>query len=1237
MLSVTGLRRLASSGLDARWCTRMRYLLVALVILWGGMLSRIEAQTPLTTNLLVNPGAESGSIENWTASGPGSPTVDTGTFDPGINPHTGGYDFLGRSGASDSLSQTVSPLTQGVTAAMLDSGNVMASLSFWEQGFSQATPSDDASVTLTFTDGSGTSLGTVTSGEVDSHGGTWVNFTGSYPLPIGTRSITYTMNFILHAGTDLDAFVDDNSLLLTTAAGLRISANSLTFANQPVGTLSPAQVVTVTNPGSATVNFSGIAVALGANPLEFAETNNCPAALASGASCQISVTFAPHGVGTKSAGLEIGNDSVVPQPQVMLTGTGTGGVLRVDPGSLKTIAGDGAMGYAGDGGLATSAGLGIPDGIGFDPAGNLYIADSGNNVVRKVDTQGVITTFAGNGAKGYTGDGGQAVNAELDLPLGVTSDAAGNIYVLDSGNNVIRKVNAAGVITTFAGTGTAGHAGDGGPATAARFNLPQGARFDKAGNLLVAQCGGASVRRIDINGIITTVAGNFTSGFLGDGGQATSAELNCPSAAAADAAGNLYIADYFNQRIRKVDPTGVITTIAGDGNASFSGDGGPATAAELNLPNDVVVDAAGNIYIADSGNNRIRKIDTSGIMTTVAGGLQNAGSPGVNTPLALTFDAAGNLYYSDAGSNTVQEFFPVGTAPFQGTPLGTTAATQTVTLSNIGNLPITIASGTSFSLSGNPSDFAVSGGTCLAGATIESDGGSCTLQISFTPTVAGLRTLVVSVVDSALNSPQTFSINGTGLPVPATLTWAQPAPIVFGTALSGAQLDAVATGVTGAAVAGSFAYTPAAGTVVGVGSDALGVVFTPSDPSYLSVRGGATITVTQATPAVVWAVPASIAYGIPLGAAQLDATAVGVGGVALAGTFTYSPVAGTVLTPGTQALQVTFVPTDATDYMGVSGSVGVTVTGVAVGSIAPNTGTVGDGDKTITLTGSGFVTTSVAQVNGVTVATAYVNPTTLTAVVPAANFATPGTLQMTVSDPTISARSTAVMLTVSAPVPAVALTGPSTAVPGSQPSVGLTIANPYPVDLTVTFTLSFAAASSGVDDPSIQFAAGGRTYSFVVPAHSVSAPPVQLQAGTDAGTITIPAMLTAYGQNVTPTTLTPLVIVVPAALPVVSTVMVTRAAGQVTVAIHGFSNTREVSQATFHFAAAAGATLSTPDVTAPVGTLFTGWYGAAQSLPYGSTFTYTQVFDVSGAATDVGSVQVTLTNSVGASVPQTAQ
>lgn len=475
--------------------------------------------------------------------------------------------------------------------------------------------------------------------------------------------------------------------------------------------------------------------------------------------------------------------------------------------------------------------------------------------------------------------------------------------------------------------------------------------------------------------------------------------------------------------------------------------------------------------------------------------------------------------------------------------------------------------------------------------------------------------------------------------VAPNLTWATPAPIVFGTALSATQLNAVATNAAGALVPGTFAYLPVAGTVLTAGAHTLSVTFTPTDPlSYLTVTTSVTLTITQATPNLTWATPAGIAYGIPLSSTQLNASVTGITGAALPGTLTYTPAAGAILVPGTQTLTVNFVPTDALDYTGASGSVRLVVSGITLTSFTPNTANLGDPNKTITLTGLGFVSNSVVQVNGTAVPTTFVNPTTLTAIIPTADFALVGTLQIAAFDPAISLASTALPLTVAAIPPTVTLSGPPTTAPGSQPSLSFAITNPYPVPLTVTFTLSFApAVTPAVDDPAIQFSNGSRTFSFVVAANSVAVPPIQLQSGTIAGTITIPIQLVAGGAVVTPASLQPVVIVVPAAIPSVTSTSITRSGDQLTVVMDGFSNTREVTQATFHFIAAPGDQVNTPDITLPVGTIFASWFSTPPSDPYGSTFSYTQIFNVSGGATNVGSVQITLTNTVGVSTSQTAQ
>lgn len=281
-------------------------------------------------------------------------------------------------------------------------------------------------------------------------------------------------------------------------------------------------------------------------------------------------------------------------------------------GVITTVAGNGTAGYSGDGGAATSAELNYPSCLAVDGSGNIYIADTSNNRVRMVAAStGIITTVAGNGTYGYGGDGGAATNAYLALPAGVTADTCGNIYIADTGNNRIRKVPlSSGTISTVAGNGTAGFSGDGGSATGAKINYPNGIAVDSSCNFYFADTSNERVRKVTISsGIITTVAGNGTVGFSGDGGAATSAELGYPYGVAIDSHGNIYIGDSNNNRIREVTAsTGIISTVAGNGVQGYSGDGGAATSGEMNGPQGVAVDSSGNIYIADEGNSRIRAV-----------------------------------------------------------------------------------------------------------------------------------------------------------------------------------------------------------------------------------------------------------------------------------------------------------------------------------------------------------------------------------------------------------------------------------------------------------------------------------------------------------------------------------------------------------------------------------------------------------------------------------------------------
>jgi sugar lactone lactonase YvrE len=339
--------------------------------------------------------------------------------------------------------------------------------------------------------------------------------------------------------------------------------------------------------------------------------------------------------------------------------------------TITTVAG----GYVGDNGPATGAALTFPEVAVMDSAGNLYISDLGNNRVRKVDPSGTITTYAGTGISGFSGDGGPAAEAQLNGVTGLALDSAGNLYIAAQGNERVRRVDkATGKITTVAGNGIRGYSGDGGLAVNASLNDPWAVSFDAGGNMYITDIGSHVIRKVTTEGIITTVAGNgHATGSLdengepyalGDDGSATSATLNMPRGTVVDAAGNLYIADTVNHRVRRVDAsTKLITTVAGNG---LPGgpivDGGPATDAKVGNPRFLAFDADGNLLISNAGWSRIRKVDlTTGTITTVAGsfGGFNGDNSALDTyfldPGGLSFDLAGNLLVTDSGNQRVRK------------------------------------------------------------------------------------------------------------------------------------------------------------------------------------------------------------------------------------------------------------------------------------------------------------------------------------------------------------------------------------------------------------------------------------------------------------------------------------------------------------------------------------------------------------------------------------------------------
>ncbi len=330
---------------------------------------------------------------------------------------------------------------------------------------------------------------------------------------------------------------------------------------------------------------------------------------------------------------------------------------------FSTLAGTRSLGFNLESGTGLASQLYVPETVALDNVGNLYIADKGNHRIRKVTRSGLISTVAGNGQLGSSGDGGLAINASMNQPNGVAVDSSGNLYISDTNNNRIRKVNSAGIITTIAGTGINGFSGDGGQATQAQLDTPVGITLDSVGNLLIADAANHRIRKLNLStGIISTIAGNGY-GFGGDGGQATQAQLNFPTSVAIDQNGNLYISDTSNNQVRKVTAAGIISRFAGTGFSGFSGDGGQANLAQFSAPGGLTVDAAGNLYVTDQNNHRVRKIALDGTISTVAGN-GNTSSPTtdeggtalnatLNAPAGVAVDALGNMFIADTNNHRV--------------------------------------------------------------------------------------------------------------------------------------------------------------------------------------------------------------------------------------------------------------------------------------------------------------------------------------------------------------------------------------------------------------------------------------------------------------------------------------------------------------------------------------------------------------------------------------------------------
>jgi len=506
-----------------------------------------------------------------------------------------------------------------------------------------------------------------------------------------------------------------------------------------------------------------------------------------GQTCTATIVFTPKYPGVRSGAVLIETtDGRTLLGSVPVVGMATGSLAVLDPGEIDTAAGDTEWNYSGDGEDATAAAIFLPYGVTVDPAGKIYLSDTLNSRVRLVDTVGKISTIAGNGTFGYSGDGGLATAAEVNQPAGLAMDGAGNVYFADSGSDIVRRIDAvSGVITTVAGVPqTMGDSGDGGAATSATLGSPEAVAFDAAGDLYIADTGNGVIREVDAaTGVISTVAGVAGSqGYNGEG-TATTAELNFPWGVTVGPDNSLYIADTYNNRIRRVSG-GVISTIAGTGSQGSAADGTEAGAAALNQPYGVVLDPAGDLYIADSSNDRVLKVSagtgsvnagTATIQMIIGTGSEGDSGDGaaanlakLHGPYALFFAQNGDFYFADTHNDRIRRVLatPFSLPPFPATKITKVSSSQVEGLDSDGNADLNLSTPT---LLNAALDVATT--TCSFIAATPK-GSSCSLGVEFAPaTVAPNLPGSVTLNSDAGNAPAVIDISGNALDVnPTTMT-----------------------------------------------------------------------------------------------------------------------------------------------------------------------------------------------------------------------------------------------------------------------------------------------------------------------------------------------------------------------------------------------------------------------------------------------------------------------------------
>ena len=521
-----------------------------------------------------------------------------------------------------------------------------------------------------------------------------------------------------------------------------------------------------------------------------------------GQTCTATIVFTPKYPGVRSGAVLIETtDGRTLLGSVPVVGMATGSLAVLDPGEIDTAAGDTEWNYSGDGEDATAAAIFLPYGVTVDPAGKIYLSDTLNSRVRLVDTVGKISTIAGNGTFGYSGDGGLATAAEVNQPAGLAMDGAGNVYFADSGSDIVRRIDAvSGVITTVAGVPqTMGDSGDGGAATSATLGSPEAVAFDAAGDLYIADTGNGVIREVDAaTGVISTVAGVAGSqGYNGEG-TATTAELNFPWGVTVGPDNSLYIADTYNNRIRRVSG-GVISTIAGTGSQGSAADGTEAGAAALNQPYGVVLDPAGDLYIADSSNDRVLKVSagtgsvnagTATIQMIIGTGSEGDSGDGaaanlakLHGPYALFFAQNGDFYFADTHNDRIRRVLatPFSLPPFPATKITKISSSQVEGLDSDGNADLNLSTPTLVNAA-----LDVGTATTCSFTAATPKGSSCSLGVEFAPvTVSPNLSGSVTLNSDAGNTPTVIDISGNALDVNPTTVTLSPSvnPSVLGQAV----------------------------------------------------------------------------------------------------------------------------------------------------------------------------------------------------------------------------------------------------------------------------------------------------------------------------------------------------------------------------------------------------------------------------------------------------------------------